>query len=127
MQSKGTVITILLAIPALAGGIFIGYADSRSDDPAITLLLLGAFTFVLGALGPRRPWLWPLLVGIWVPLLDIVLPRLGLVPRDTAGSPLTVLNALGVLGVVMAACFAGSYAGALIVRAARRAMSPKHS
>ena len=127
MQSKGTVFTILLAILALAGGIFVGYADSRSDDPAITLLILAAFTFVLGALGPGRPWLWPLLVGIWVPILDIVLPRLGLVPRDTAGSPATPLNTLAVLGVVMAACFAGSYAGAFIVRAARRAMSPHHS
>jgi hypothetical protein len=127
MKSKDAVVTVLLAIPALAGGIFIGYADSRSDDPAITLLLLAAFTFVLGALGPRRPWLWPLLVGIWVPVLDIVLPRLGLVPRDAAGSPPTFLNALAVLGVVMAACFAGSYSGAFIVRAARRAMSPHHS
>lgn len=123
MQSKGTLFTILLGILALAGGIFIGYADSRSDDPAITLLVLAAFNFLLGALGPRRPWLWPLLVGIWVPVLDIVLPRLGLVPLDTAGSPLTVLNALAVLGVVMAACFAGSYTGAFIVRTARRAMS----
>jgi hypothetical protein len=126
MQSKGTVFTILLAILALAGGIFMGYADSRSDDPAITLLVLAVFTFVLGALGPRRPWLWPLLVGIWVPLLDIVLPRLGLVPRDTAASPSTILSVLAVLGVVMAACFAGSYAGAFIVRASRRAMSPNH-
>ena len=127
MQSKGTVVTILLAIPALAGGIFMGYADSHSDDPAITLLILAAFSFLLGALGPGRPWLWPLLVGIWVPVLDTVPPRLGLVPRDTAGSPPTVLNALAVLGVVMAACFAGSYAGALMVRAARQAMSPNHS
>ena len=127
MPSKGMVGTVLLTILALAGGIFVGYADSRSDDPAITLVVLAAFTFVLGALGPRRPWLWPLLVGIWVPVLDVVLPDVGLVPRDTAGSPPTVLNALGVLGVVMAACFAGSYAGAFIVRAARRAMSPNHS
>ena len=127
MRSASTVFTILLAILALAGGMFVGYADSRSDDPAITLLVLAAFTFVLGALGPRWPWLWPLLVGIWVPVLDIVLPSLGLVPRDTAGSPPTVLNALGVLGVVMAACFVGSYAGALLVRAARHAMSPHRS
>jgi len=126
MQSKGTVVTILLAIPALAGGIFMGYADSHSDDPAITLLILAAFSFLLGALGPGRPWLWPLLVGIWVPVLDTVLPRLGLAPWDTA-SPPTFLSGLAVLGVVMAACFAGSYAGALMVRAARQAMSPNHS
>ena len=124
MPSKGTLTTILMAILALADGVFIGYADSRSDDPAITLVVLAAFTFLLGALGPRRPWLWPLLVGIWVPVLDVVLPDVGLVPRDTAGSPPTILNALGVLGVVMAACFGGSYAGAFIVRAARRAVSP---
>ncbi|HEV2426465.1 MAG TPA: hypothetical protein VGZ29_16690 [Terriglobia bacterium] len=122
MQSKGTLVTALLAIPALAGGIFMGYADSHSDDPAITLLILASFSFVLGALGPRRPWLWPLLVGIWVPVLDTVLPRIGLAPVDTA-SPPTVLSGLAVLGVVMAACFTGSYAGAFIVRAARRAMN----
>jgi hypothetical protein len=122
MESKGALITILLAILALAGGIFMGYADSHSDDPAITLLILASFNFVLGALGRGRPWLWPLLAGIWVPVLDTVLPRLGLAPWDTA-SPPTVLSALAVLGVVMAACFAGSYAGAFIVRTARRPTS----
>jgi hypothetical protein len=126
MRSRYTVVTVLLAILALAGGIFIGYADSHSDDPAITLVLLAAFTFVLGALGPRRPWLWAVLAGVWVPVLDTTLPRMGLAPWDTA-SPPTFLSGLGVLGVTMAACFAGSYAGALLVRAARRAMTPHQS
>jgi drug/metabolite transporter (DMT)-like permease len=119
-----TVMTILLAIAALAGGIFMGYADAHSDDPPITLAILAIFTFLLGALGPRRPWLWPLLAGIWVPLLNIVLPRLGMVPSDP-DSPPTVLSGLGILAVAMAACFAGSYAGAFMVRAVRRAINPQ--
>ncbi len=126
MPSRDKVATILLSVLALAGGIFMGYADSHSDDPAITLMILAACSFLLGSLGSRRPWLWPLLAGIWVPVLDAVLPCLGLAPWDTA-SPPTLPSFLGVLAVVMAACFAGSYAGALLVRAARRAMSPHHS
>jgi hypothetical protein len=27
---------------------------------------------VLGYLGPDRPWLWALAVGVWIPLLGIV-------------------------------------------------------
>jgi hypothetical protein len=125
MSTKDALVTTLLAALALAGGIFMGYSDSRSDDPAITLLILGTFTFLLGALGPRRAWLWPLLAGVWVPALDTILPRLRLAPRE-AGFPPTLLSVLAVLGLVMAVCFAGSYAGAFLAGAARRAISSRH-
>ncbi|HUI42674.1 MAG TPA: hypothetical protein VL523_11970 [Terriglobia bacterium] len=124
MSMKASMGSLVLAAFALAGGAFIGYADSHSDDPAITLLLLGALTFLLGSLGPRKPWLWAVLAGPWVPVLDVALPRLGLAPWDTA-SPTTLLSSLAVLGVVMAASLAGSYAGAFVGRAARRAAGIK--
>lgn len=113
MQPKNTVMTILLSGLAVAGGAWIGYADSRSDDVFVTLGLLLGFSFLLGLVGPRRAWLWAPLVAIWVPVLDSVLPRLGLAPRRP-GESFTFLSALAVTGLVMAVCFAGAYLGALL-------------
>lgn len=104
---------ILLPIVALAGGAWIGYADSRSDDVFITLALLMGFCMLLGLVGQRRHWLWPPLVGIWVPVLDVILPRLGIAPQHP-GESFTYLSALSVTGLVMAVCFVGAYLGALL-------------
>ena len=120
MRDKTTIFSLALGAAALAGGAFLGYADSHSDDPAITLALLGALTFVLGVLGPRRPWRWAALAAPWVPVLNYALPHLGLAPWDTA-SPPTVLSALAILGVVSVAALAGAYLGSLVGGAARKA------
>jgi hypothetical protein len=120
MQSKDVTKTAVLTLVSLAGGAWIGYADSRSDDVFITLGLLLVFSFLLGLLGPRRPWLWAPLVGIWVPVLDSVLPRLGLAPQRP-GESFTFLSALAVTGLVIAVCFAGACLGAGLVWAARNA------
>ncbi len=119
MLSKDTVLNGVIAVVAVAGGAFIGYADSHSDDVFITLGSLMMFSFLLGFLGPRRPWLWAPLVGIWVPVLDTVLPRLGLAPREPGPSS-SFLSFLAVLALVMTICFAGAYPGAWLGRAARR-------
>src|ERR1700693_4453477 len=98
MPSKDLTKTMLLSLVSLAGGAWIGYADSRSDDVFITLGLLMGFSFVMGLAGSRRAWLWAPLVGIWVPVLDSVLPRLGLVPQRP-GESFTLLSALAVTGL----------------------------
>jgi hypothetical protein len=118
---KDRIATALLSPLALAGGIFIGYADSRSDDEFITLGILIGFSFLLGVLGPRRPWLWAFLTGIWVPLLDSVLPKVGLAPTRP-GESFGLLSALGVAALVLAVCFTGAHAGAFLGRAARRSL-----
>ena len=118
MKAKDATTTVVLLIVAVAGGAWIGYADSRSDDVFITLGLLMSFSFLLGLAGPRRPWLWAPLVGIWVPVLDTVLPRLGLAPQRP-GEPFTFLSALAVTGLVMAVCFVGAYLGAFLAWAVR--------
>jgi hypothetical protein len=120
MPSKDAVLTGLIAVIAVAGGAFVGYADSHSDDVFITLGILLGFSFLLGLLGPRLPWLWALLVGIWVPVLDTVLPLLGLAPREPGPSS-SFLSFLAVTGLVMTVCFAGAFPGAWLGRAARRA------
>jgi hypothetical protein len=124
MSSKSTVATVLVTVLALAGGVFIGCADSHSDDVPVTLALLVAFSFLLGCLRPWRPWLWTVLIGIWVPMLDTLLPPLGLAPREPS-SPPGLLSTLAVLGLVMAVCFAGAFAGALVGRAARHSPQSK--
>lgn len=115
MKAKDATVTITLAILAVAGGAWIGYADSRSDDVFITLGLLMGFSFLLGLVGPRRPWLWAPLVAIWVPVLDSVLPRVGLVPRRHPAESFTFLGAMAVIGLVMGVCFAGAFLGAGLV------------
>lgn len=118
IQSKNKALTFLLSMVAVTGGAWIGYADSRSDDVFITLGLLMGFCALLGLVGPRRPWLWAPLVGIWVPVLDAILPKLGFAPQRP-GESFTYLSALAVTGLVMAVCFAGAYLGALLGRSLR--------
>jgi hypothetical protein len=118
---KDSIATVLLSCSAPAGGIFIGYADSRSDDELITLGILVGFSFLLGLLGPRRPWLWTVLIGIWVPLLDFVLPKVGLAPTRP-GESFGILTALAVAALVLTACSAGSYAGAFVSRTVGRSL-----
>lgn len=112
--------TAILTVVALTGGAWIGYADSRSDDAFITVGLLIGLSFLLGLAGPRRPWVWPPLVALWVPMLDIVLPRVGLAPQRP-GEHFSLLSALAVAGLTMLVCFVGAYAGAMLAWAARHA------
>ena len=111
-----TLRTLVVAAIALAGGAWIGYADSRSDDVFITLGMLFGFSLLLGVAGPRRAWLWPLLVATWVPVLDVALPRLGFVPVRP-GEHYGILSALAVTALTMAVSLAGSYGGAALAKA----------
>jgi hypothetical protein len=94
----------LLLIVALGLGGLITYVDSRPtwDDTGITAAAVFLSCFALGALGPRRPWLWALAVGLWIPLL-------GILRAHNFGA----LLALGI-------AFAGAYAGMGL----RRALAP---
>ncbi len=58
---------------AIGSGVAIAVLDSRPgwDDTGITAVLLMLASFVSAALSGRRPWLWALLVGAWVPLVEI--------------------------------------------------------
>jgi len=63
----------LLFTAALALGGLIGYIDSRPtwDDTSITAAVLFITSGVFGFLGPKRPWLWALALGIWIPILGL--------------------------------------------------------
>jgi uncharacterized membrane protein len=63
----------VLAVAAAAIGLVIGYVDSRPtwDDTGITVSLILLVSAIASWLSGRRPWLWALLVGTWVPLFEI--------------------------------------------------------
>ena len=92
----------LVAAASLAG-VAIAYVDSGAtwDDTGLTA---GAMTLVaaaLGLLGPERPWLWALALGIWIPSYALM--------RAPSPASLAML-------VVLVFPFAGAYLG----RIARR-------
>ena len=95
--------TRLALAVALAAGIGIAYLDSRPgwDDTGITagLLFLGAG--LAAAIGRHRPWLWALIVGLPMPIIETTL--LGFI-----GSWLALVFA-----------FAGAFAGWGFARAGR--------
>ena len=63
----------VLLVVALALGGLVTYVDSRPtwDDTGVTAAALLVISGVLGFLGPNRPWLWALAVGLWIPLLGV--------------------------------------------------------
>ena len=95
--------TKLLLPLAVAVGLLIAYVDSRPnwDDTGITAVALFATSGAFGLAAPRRPWLWALAVGLWIPLYGIITAR-------NYGSP-----------IALAIAFVGACAG----MAARRAVS----
>ncbi len=54
-------------------GLLIAYIDSRPtwDDTGITVMALLAGGVLIGLLSGRRPWLFALAFGIWIPLWNI--------------------------------------------------------
>lgn len=89
-----------LFIPAILVGWGITWLDSGLswDDTGITAGLIVISTGILGFFGQKRPWLWALAVGIWIPLVGVFI-------RHDFG---------GVLALVVA--FIGAYTGMYIRR-----------
>jgi hypothetical protein len=64
----------ILLVCALASGLLIAYVDSRPtwDDTGITVFALLVASGIIGMLVQRRPWLYALAVGLWIPLWGII-------------------------------------------------------
>jgi hypothetical protein len=96
-----------LLVAALILGGLITYVDSRPtwDDTGVTAGALFITAGVFGYLSPQRPWLWALILGIWIPLLAII--------RDQN------------YGAVLALVFA--FLGACLGRTVRRGLRPNRN
>jgi hypothetical protein len=113
----------MIAVAAASGmGVVIGLIDRAEpfgDDSAFsTIVLWLACSGLLGFAMPRRPWLWAVTVGPWVPAMYLV--RLAMGDRDLLHPNNTYTTGLILIGVSLVVCGVGAYAGAL----ARRIFGP---
>ena len=106
LQERGRAMRQKLLIPvALILGLLIALVDTSPgwDDTGITAMALLASCGLLGAVEPARPWRWALLVGLWIPAINVA-------RHHSFGSVLA-----------LAFCLVGAYLGALAGRLAKRA------
>jgi hypothetical protein len=92
-----------LLVAASVVGMIIAYVDSRPtwDDAGIAAFSMLVSAGVFGMIGPQRPWLWALAIGIWIPL--------------HAFARTVSLDSIGMLAVI-AFPLAGAYAGMAVRR-----------
>ncbi len=57
---------------AVVLGVVAGALDVLIGDLLLTALCVAAFTMLLGALRPQKPWRWTLLVAACVPILHLL-------------------------------------------------------
>jgi hypothetical protein len=121
-MKQDTWVAWTIAIALASGlGIAIALIDRAApfgDDSAqFTVLLWLAASGLLGFVLPRRPWLWSVAVGPWLPAMYLVLQGLGL---HTTMKPDMFTTSLILIPISLVVCAAGAYAGAL----ARRIILP---
>lgn len=57
---------------AVLFGILTGIVNVKVADLLFTALLVVASCMLLGALRPRRPWRWVVLIGVIVPIIQLL-------------------------------------------------------
>jgi hypothetical protein len=115
--TKGFAQTIAVAV-ASGLGILIGLVDRAEpfgDDSALsTIALWLACSALLGFSMPRRPWLWAVSVGPWLPAMYLVLLASG--SHDPLHPNNTYSTGLILIGLSVVVCGVGAYVGAMVRR-----------
>lgn len=93
-------------------GFILGWWDMRMTEVSVSVLLLLMFSFFAGYAQPKRPWLFALTLGIWIPIFAFVGRNLGI----TSPTNTELVTSL----MVFAFTFVGAYGGALVRRFAPR-------
>ncbi len=78
------------AAVAVVAGLLIAFVDSRPgwDAAGITVGSLVAASFIAALISGHWPWLWALLSGVWIPLVELPAPA----SAESAGpAPLAAL------------------------------------
>lgn len=105
---RNCTLDVVLLMVAVTMGVAIAWVDSRPhwDDAGIIAGSLLLSAGALGLIGPRRPWLWALAIGMWIPL--------NLIARQMASHTATLGSASSL--VILAFPMAGAYAGMAVRR-----------
>jgi hypothetical protein len=94
----------LLLVGALVVGLLLALVDISSgwDDTGVSAAAVFVAAAVFGATRPSRAWLWALAVGLWIPVLGIVV-------RGNLGALIALVPAL--LGALAGAAARRLFAG----------------
>ena len=57
---------------AVGAGILAGWVDLKVNDLLFTALLVTGACMLLGVMRPSRPWRWVVIVGTFVPIVELV-------------------------------------------------------
>ena len=68
-ENQGDLFPYLFAVLT---GLLAGFVDIKARDLLLTALFVLAPCMLLGVLRPARPWRWVVVVGICVPLVDLI-------------------------------------------------------
>ncbi len=68
---------VLCIALAVMGGFLAGAVDFNNDEPQAAVIVIIAFTGLLGFLQPRKAWRWALIVGLGVPIAYLIATALG--------------------------------------------------
>lgn len=53
-------------------GVCAGFLDVKAGDLLLTALFVLSSTMLLGMLRPQRPWRWIIVVGVFVPIVQLL-------------------------------------------------------
>ena len=104
--------TVAALFFALAFSLWLGRAESRTDDMGIIAGLIAAGGFLLSMVEPRYPWLWGLMVPAGIVAFETWNYFYGSRDPGTGG----VGGLCGIAAFTIAIAGAGSYAGAFVRR-----------
>jgi hypothetical protein len=99
---------IVLAMGIIAA-VAVGYLNTHTDESLVVLPAVVALTGILGLLSPRSAWRWALLIGLAVPLSQLIFLALNLhvpYPNGLADIPPSLLAVIPAV--------AGAYLGVVV-------------
>ena len=109
---------LFCTVLALVLGLGTGFLDLHTTEVSVTIVALLASGFLLGLLQPAAAWRWAILVAIGLP----VMAAIGRATGMQTSEPIRLDPRVWL--VALAFALVGSYAGALIRRAAAAAAGP---
>jgi hypothetical protein len=90
-------------------GFIAAYAALHGAGDVLVYVLLFMFGGLLGYVGPEAPWRWAIMIGIWVPIAEIMFR---LTQPFISSSPAQLLQPL----VALVPPFLGVYGGMIVRR-----------